>query len=320
MNALSPGSLPAEAGCSNISSAVALLVFNRPEVTARVFAEVRRARPPVLLVVADGPRADRAGEAEQCREVRRIATAVDWPCELLTNFADENLGCKARVSSGIDWVFTHVEQAIILEDDCLPHPTFFRFCDEMLEKYREDQRVFMVSGNNFQSGLHRDQYSYYFSRYAHIWGWATWRRAWRHYDVSLKLWPEIRDGHWLNDILDGDSEQVSYWTRVFQAVAEGSFNTWDYQWTFAAWINSALTILPNCNLVSNIGFGTEATHTTATDTPLANMPAVAMKWPMAHPPFVIQNRHLDKRTFRSVFRSPGLVRRMGRKLRRILRS
>ena len=155
-------------------SPVAFLVFNRPETTRRVFAEIAKARPRKLLLVADGPRRQLPDEHARCREVRQIVSGVDWDCEILTNYSEDNLGCVVRVSTGIDWVFTQVEDAIILEDDCLPHPTFFRFCDEMLEMYRVDDRIMTISGDNFQFGRRRWNYSYYFSRYPHIWGWATW--------------------------------------------------------------------------------------------------------------------------------------------------
>ncbi|MGC1799486.1 MAG: hypothetical protein WA701_03795, partial [Solirubrobacterales bacterium] len=184
---------------------VAMLIFNRPETTARVFERVREARPPKLLVVADGPRADRPGEAGRCREARAVVEAVDWPCELMTDYSEVNLGCGKRISSGLDWVFDSVEEAIVLEDDCLPHPSFFRFCEELLKRYRAEERVVHVSGDNFQSAGRAGgavgrllrlagrswSPSYYFSRYAHVWGWASWRRAWSDYDFEMTAW---RDG------------------------------------------------------------------------------------------------------------------------------
>lgn len=156
-----------------LKTPVAFLIFNRPDTTRRVFAEIAKARPPKLLVVADGPRADHPDDVEKCAAVRAIIDGIDWDCKVLTNYSDINLGCKRRVSSGLDWVFDTVEEAIILEDDCLPHPAFFRFCEEMLNKYRDDKRIAMISGDNFQFGRKRTEYSYYFSRYPHIWGWAS---------------------------------------------------------------------------------------------------------------------------------------------------
>ena len=228
---------------------VAFLIFNRPDVTARVFEAIRAARPPVLLVVADGPRPDRPGEAERCDAARRVVHDVDWPCRVLTNFAERNMGCRRRIASGLTWVFEQVESAIIVEDDCLPDPTFFPYCHDLLERYRDDRRVFMISGDNFQQGRPaRTDDAYYFSRYAHIWGWAAWRRSWESYDVDLGLWPQVRDGGWLRDALTDDGA-VAYWTRVFDRVHAGQVDTWDYQLQFAQWLNHGLTAVPRTNLV-----------------------------------------------------------------------
>lgn len=274
-----------------LKTPVALFIFNRPDMTARVFESIRQAKPSKLMVVADGPRADCPGEAEKCAAARAVIERLDWECELLKNYADLNLGCKRRMSSGLDWVFRTVDAAIILEDDCIPHPTFFRFCSELLAKYQDDERIMAISGDNFQFGQRRTEDSYYFSRYSHSWGWASWRRAWQHYDVEMKLWPKIRDGDWLKDLLL-DPHVVKYWTEIFQVTYEGHINTWDYQWLFACWMQSGLAILPNVNLVSNIGFGAEATHTTS-DSPLADMPMAAMRFPLQHPSFVLRDTQAD---------------------------
>ncbi len=291
---------------------IAFLIFNRPETTSRVFDAIRQAKPLKLLIVADGPRPDRAGEAELCEKTRRIATNVDWPCEVLTNFADTNLGCKKRVSSGIDWVFRTVPEAIILEDDCLPHPTFFRFCEELLERYRDDERIMMISGDNFQFGRRRSAHSYYYSHFTHIWGWASWRRAWQHYDVDMALWPAIRDGGWLRDLL-GDSASVRHWMNIYDRVSRGEINTWDYQWTFACRLQSGLSIMPNVNLVSNIGFHAGATHT-AHDSPFSAMPAEPMQFPLDHPSAIDRNVEADVYTQRMMY-DPSLLLRILRKLR-----
>lgn len=194
-----------------LKTPIAFIIFNRPDTTARVFAEIAKAKPPKLLVVADGARSNRQGEAEKVAATRAIIEQVNWPCEVITNFSDKNLGCKNRVSTGIDWVFEQVPEAIILEDDCLPDPSFFRFCEEMLEKYRDDQRIGMISGDNLQFGRRRNNDSYYFSRYVHIWGWASWRDKWQSsYDVRMKKWPEVRDGNWLVDMVRNKKE-ASVW-------------------------------------------------------------------------------------------------------------
>jgi hypothetical protein len=267
-----------------LTTPVALLIFNRPDTTALVFQAIAKAKPPKLLVVADGPRDARPGEAEKCQVARAIIEQVDWPCEVITHYADTNMGCKLRVSSGISWIFDQVEEAIILEDDCLPDTTFFRYCQEMLERYRDNERVGMVSGGNLQFGQTRGQGSYYFSKYTHIWGWASWRRAWKHYDRDIVLWPSFRDQGLLEQLFETEGERT-YWRNSFQWVHEGSLDTWDVSWTFTALTHGLLQVVPNVNLISNIGFGPNATHTHVVGVH-ANLPTEPILFPLQHPVFV----------------------------------
>ena len=297
-----------------MKTAVALIIFNRPDTTEQVFAEVARARPPKLLVVADGPRPGRPGEAQKCAETRAVIDRVDWDCEVLTNYSEVNLGCQMRPASGLDWVFEQVEEAIILEDDCLPHPTFFPYCEELLERYRTDERVMMISGDNWQYGHERTPYSYYFSRFTHTWGWASWRRAWRYFDIEMKLWAGLRETSWLEDIF-ADPAQVAYFRQCFDAAHTRQLATvWDYQWFFASLAQNGLVVLPNTNLISNIGFGTEATHTKDLSV-MARVPANEMAFPLEHPPFVWWQREADAFTFRKIYapRPPALHQRIRRK-------
>jgi len=240
-------------------AAVGLFLFNRPDTTQRVFERIRAARPARLLLVADGPRADRPGEAERCAQARAAAATVDWPCRVETNYAEANLGCRRRLSTGLDWIFAQVEEAILVEDDCLPEPDFFPFCTELLARYRDDERVFAVSGNNFLFGRKASVDSYYFTRYVHIWGWASWRRAWRHYDVTMARWPALRDGPWLEQEL-GMPEVADHFRKRFDA-AHAGLDTWDYQWVFSAWLRHGCAIAPERNLVRNLGVGGDATNT-----------------------------------------------------------
>lgn len=293
---------------------VALLIFNRPDTTTRVFDAIAKARPSKLLVVADGPRSDRIGEEEKCRQTRAIIDKVDWECEVITNYAPHNLGCKLRVASGIDWIFEQVEEAIILEDDCLPEQSFFRFCDEMLDRYRLNERVSMVSGGNLQFGQQRGDASYYFSRYTHIWGWATWRRAWRYYDRDIALWPDFRNEGWLEQLFSTQGERT-YWQNSFQWVYEGKLDTWDCSWTFAALTHGMLQIVPNVNLISNIGFGPEATHTHTIGIH-SNMPTQPMQFPIRHPKFVLVNEEADQYISSDQI-APSFLRRQIRRIRRI---
>ncbi len=326
---------------------VVLIIFNRPVTTLRVFEAIRQAQPPKLFVIADGPRADREGEAAKCAAARAIVDQVDWNCEVFKNYSDVNLGCGLRPASGIRWVFEQVTEAIILEDDCLPHHSFFRFCEEMLDHYRYDERVMHISGANLSRGRGRKDYSYFFSRYPFCWGWASWRRAWRHFDFDLNRWPEINSGKWLRSLLDNERE-VEFWTRHFDDVCErDKDHIWDFQWIFACWIQRGLSVIPRVNLVSNIGFNDGATHTMnvsdvlkaalnrshvanisslprwietslttsplaglfakLADSPFSNMPVEEMPFPLRHPPFVIRDSETDSYLQRSNYQGSSLA-------------
>jgi hypothetical protein len=283
---------------------VVFIIFNRADTTERVFAEIAKAKPSKLLVVADGPRADRPGEAEKCAAARAIIERVDWRCEVVRNYSDINLGCGRRPATGISWVFEEVEEAIILEDDCVPNPSFFRFCEELLEKYRDDERVMMIGGRNHLLGQNLIKYSYYFSRIPNCWGWATWRRAWQHYDIELKLWPSIRDTSFLMNSL-GDHRAVEHWKSIFdEAYARGgNVDYWDYQWNFTCWAQSGFVILPNVNLISNIGFGEHASHTKSVKDIRANIPSAEMVFPIKHPPYTVWDREADQIRFDQLLRA-----------------
>ena len=305
-----------------LSTPVALIIFNRPSTTEVVFEAIRKAKPSKLLVIADGPRLDRPGDVEKCANARAIIERVDWPCEVFKNYSDTNLGCKIRPKTGIDWVFELVEEAIILEDDCLPHTTFYRFCQELLIQYHQDQRVSFISGNNFRPDYQINDDSYCFSRYSGTWGWATWRNRWRDsYDVDMQNWPVVRDSGWLEDIL-GSTRETRYWTRTFEAVYKEEISTaWDYQWLFACWLQNRLGIIPRVNLVSNTGFGPDATHTTQSGSHLANMPTEEMIFPLKHPAYKIRNLAADKMLFNHVYNfKPPWPQRIVNKLGRIIGS
>jgi hypothetical protein len=280
---------------------IALIIFNRPDSTERVFEAIRQIKPQQLLAIADGPRSDRPDDIEKCAAARAIIDRVDWDCEVLKNFADRNLGCGIRLSTGISWVFENVEEAIILEDDCIPHPTFFRFCEELLDRYRDEEQIMHISGNNFWSHKYNRQDSYLFSPYTLSWGWATWRRAWQHYDFEMKHWLAMEPNQqqkFLKDLL-GDIHAANTWIKIFQNLIDLNFNTWDYQWTLTCWLQGGQSIVPHVNLVSNVGFGLESTHTfSATtyslDCPQFSIPITAIDFPLRHPQLGVRDPQIDR--------------------------
>jgi hypothetical protein len=294
-----------------VRSPILLIVFNRPDTTEKVFDLIRAARPTKLYVAADGARANREGEQERCERARQIATQVDWPCDVRTLFRERNLGCKQAVSQALDWFFDQEEEGIILEDDCVPHPSFFRFCDEMLEHYRDEPRVALISGDNFQFGRTYGETSYYFSRYVHIWGWASWRRMWKLYDRDARVWPEFSRQGRLETVLGGNAREVRYWTGKFEGVRSGQIDTWDYQLNLAMWANDMLAAIPQRNLVTNIGFGPGATHTSG-GSKFADLPTASMPFPLRHPEAIAACKPADDYTARTMFLQPLLSRIWGR--------
>lgn len=292
---------------------VALIIFNRPDKTEQVFAEIAKAKPSKLLVIADGPRPGRPDEEERCVAARKVIERVDWECEVLKNYSDVNMGCGRRPATGITWVFEHVEEAIILEDDCVPHLSFFPFCEVLLERYRDDERVMHIGGSYFLPKPIQTPFSYYFSIFNICnGGWATWRRAWRYFDMECKLWPLLKDTSWLADLVE-DEIAVEFWAREFeQAYCEkGNVSYWDHQWTFACWAHSGLSTLPKQNLVSNIGFCEEATHTYNRNDLRNNLPTVEMEFPLKHPQNVLRSAEADRR-FIQEFVVPTMPPRMTR--------
>jgi len=275
---------------SSFKTPVLFLIFNRPNVTQRVFSAIKKVRPTQLYVAADGPRSN-PGEKERCNKTRNILEKVDWDCEVKTLFREENLGCRLAVSSAIDWFFEEETEGIILEDDCLPNQSFFWYCQELLEHFRNDTRIMHIGGTNFQFGNYPTNDSYYFSRYAHVWGWASWRRAWKFYDEKMEQCPVENYNEILLHFADNQSFN-NYWYKVFQQTSNGETNTWDYQWTFACWNQKGLSVIPSVNLVSNLGFSADSTHTSK-PSPLANMLTETINLPLKHPNQVVRHQKAD---------------------------
>ena len=245
-----------------LQTAVLFLVFNRPDTTAQVFEAIRKAKPPRLYVAADGPRANREGEAEKCAKVREITTAVDWPCEVKTLFREENLGCKYAVSGGITWFFEHEEQGIILEDDCLPSQSFFWFCEYALNKYATDERVGMVAGRN-DFGVYPSQKSgsHFFSSRGFIWGWAAWRRS-----VKSNYLENAQKGYGIYvELFRTSTSWVELVYRIGNvlSIRSGKVNSWGYPWNISHLIDGQRCVIPKKNRIRNIGMGLDATHTSA---------------------------------------------------------
>ena len=279
---------------------VLLIAWRRPHTLRQVIQAIRPIAPRQLFVACDGARPDRPGEAEQVAATRAVVDQeIDWPCEVHRLYSDVNQGCSVGPIRAISWFFEHVEEGIILEDDCVPHPDFFSYCTTLLCRYRHDERVWCISGNNFQNGRWRGMASYYFSAYTHCWGWASWRRCWQHFDAALQDWPAFRDSGLMPSVFD-DPVECRYWSRIwdFTHARSERVSWWDYQWTHACLIHGGLTVLPNRNLVRNVGFGEDATHTKKqhVDTTIAEGLA-----PLEHPRFVVRDRAADRYTFDHVF-------------------
>ncbi|MEO0683510.1 MAG: glycosyltransferase family 2 protein [Cyanobacteria bacterium J06649_11] len=276
-----------------LTTPVAFIIFNRPDLTRQVFKAIRQAQPEKLLVIADGPR--QQSDVELCRQARTITESVDWDCEVKRNYSKKNLGCRERVSSGLDWVFSQVKEAIILEDDCLPSHSFFPYCKELLEKYRDDTRIMHIGGNNCLCANLASSDSYYFSGLTQIWGWATWRRAWQFYDVKMIQWPSVKALYpsiFERFDLPGAIEAR---TRIWENTYRGDIDSWDHQWLFTVCSQNGLCILPKENLISNIGFGKDATHTISHDSSRENLPREEISFPLKHPELVLRDRDADRR-------------------------
>ncbi len=285
-----------------LNTAVLFLIFNRPDTTKQVFETIRQARPPRLYIASDGHRNDREGELLKVQEARAVVALVDWPCEVRTLYREENLGCKYAVSGAIDWFFENEEQGIILEDDCLPSLSFFSFCEDLLERYKVDQRVWQISGSLFYSNaISETKGDYFFSRYGPIWGWASWRRAWKNYDVELSDWAVMSQQSYLNSVYLDDVERA-YKLRLGDRLFRDEINTWDYQWGYCKNYNGALTILPKKNLIVNIGFREDATHTT-TDNHLIPTVSYDLDEKLSHPDCIFEDINYQNEFSRKSYRS-----------------
>jgi len=279
-----------------MKAAVLLLAWRRPGTTRQVIEAIRAYAPERMYVACDGPNPARPGEDQKVQATREVVEReIDWPCQVKHLYSESNLGCCNGVSKAISWFLDQEPEGIILEDDCVPNVDFFLYCESLLERFRGDERVWCISGNNFQDGQWRGDGSYYFSRYPHCWGWATWSSRWRHYDPLLSNWPTFIECDLLSSLFD-DAHERSYWAQIWWQTYLDSFyaTTWDYQWTFLCIANNGLTALPNRNLVSNIGFGVDATHTINV---LDSKHISHGLGPLQHPSLPLRNEIADRYTF-----------------------
>ena len=299
-----------------VKKPILLLTFNRPELTKQLLDKIKIVKPKDIFVACDGSRENVKDEDKKVNQVRKIIKeSINWECKTRFLFQENNLGCKKAVSQAIDWFFDEVEEGIILEDDCIPNVSFFRYCDELLDKYKENEKIMCITGDNFQFNNIRGDASYYFSVFSHCWGWATWRRAWKHFDVTMETFPKFQKTKQITNIFDTKKIQ-KYWENVFKKVYAGEINSWAYIWMYTCWINNGLTCLPNKNLVSNMGFGSNSTHTRG-DSSIANLKAEEIKFPLQHPKFISRDTLADDYTMNNII-LPGLSKKLFSTFQKIL--
>lgn len=263
-----------------LNTPIVIFIYKRYDSLDQVLAPISRLKPRVIYIIADGPK-NESEKAQVGKTRSRLESLINWPCKVYKNYAKQNMGLKKRFSTGIDWVFQDTDRAIFIEDDCIADPSFFRFCETLLEKYKDDERIFSISGNNFQFGKISSRDSYYFSRYPHVWGWATWRRAWSQYDSDIIDWPDRRNTSWLRDVTGGFMIS-KFWKYIFDRLTSDKINTWDYQLTYASFKNRGLNIIPSVNLVTNIGYGVDSTNIKKLNKTIG-IPREAIQLPLKHP-------------------------------------
>ena len=275
---------------------MALFVYRRPQLARRALASIRRYQPPRLYVVADGAR--HPSEAAACLESQRLVEEVDWPCSVRRDFSDAHLGCGQRIASGVSWVLEHEHSAIFLEEDCVADPSFFPYCEELLGRFECQENVMMITGFNLLGSWQIHNASYSFSHLGSSWGWATWRRAWRHFDAILTSWrkhlgtlEEIRK-------LLGDDQIFAERVRLFDAVAASRLDSWAVPWNLACLRRGACCAVPSVNLIANFGFGPDSTHHKHASDPNSGVPVSRLSFPLKHPEAIVVDHDLDRRWHR----------------------
>lgn len=300
-----------------LNTAVLFLVFNRLDTTKQVFLEIKKAKPPRLYIAADGQREYVEGEGKKVKEVRDyIMSSIDWDCDVKTLFREKNFGCKYAVSSAITWFFENEERGIILEDDCVPSQSFFWFCEELLEKYKNDESVYTVSGDARAADRVGMLGDYGFCKYAGIWGWASWARVWKNYDAEMSDWNSLSST--LPQQISNYRRTIKFWKITFDQTYNGKIDTWDYQLFFLLFKNKANSIIPRVNLITNIGFGEDATHTLNTRHPCANRKRYELNMPLRYRPSDITTKKINNFYDRNFYRQENIFIRLANKLARIV--
>lgn len=278
---------------------IIFIVYNRPKQTSLSFECIRSAKPKTLYLIADGPNSQKPTDTKNCQLVREIISKINWKCQVYQNFADENLGLKNRVVSGLDWAFQKTDSAIILEDDCVPHNDFFFFAEAMLNRYRHSDDVATINGANFQNGIQRGDGTYYFSKYNHCWGWATWSHVWQSNSTNMEFWEKWRKTDDWESCFQNPIER-NYWQKVFDDLYQNDRNTWAIPFTGSLWYKNLKSVTPNANLVSNVGFGPDGVHTKSRFNHLSKIPSYSIS-KIRHPSVVTLDRDADAYTFDIVF-------------------
>ena len=279
----------------HLTTPVAFFIYKRPDATRRSFKQIKKAEPKTLFIIADG--AKNPDEELAVEETRSILSEIDWDCQVFTNMSDVNLGCKQRFFTGLEWLFSNCEEAIIIEDDIIVSSSFFEYAQELLDYYREDKRVFSISGCNIGFPSKKTNESYSFSNFMNMWGWATWRRAYNSIDFEMKQWSSFRssDRFERSMLMDRKGKWNKYWTKKFDDVSNGDTDTWDYQWIYSQLLNNGVSLVPSTNMISNIGYGEIATHTANNERlERANLTAKEMNFPLTHPKKIKINKKYER--------------------------
>lgn len=291
-----------------LKSPILFIVFNRLQLAERVFDVIKKVKPEKLFIVADGPRKEVTSDNERCDEVRKLVNRVDWDCKVEKKYFESNQGCGVAPSKGISWFFDNVDQGIILEDDCLPDESFIWFCETLLNRYKNEPRVMHINGNNFNtSEFAPSSASYHFGSYPQVWGWATWKRAWDSYDFGITSWPEIEKNKLLSHMGWRWYEKTIQRLKFSNLYKSKRTDIWDYQWHLAVFRQNGLTIVPKVNLVSNIGFGKDATHTTQFRGSCTNLETGAITFPLQHPDKLLPDMMVDKVYRRIIVGAPSTL-------------